>query len=55
MGGVEVFGHGVGFIEVGDGGGEMCLAGQQDSLAWLNELDFVQEGLGNVFIRRRVA
>ena len=32
VGGTEVCGHGLGVVEVGDGGGEMGLAGQQDIL-----------------------
>lgn len=40
----QVFGHGVWFVEVGDGGGEMRLASQQDILGAAGQVGLVLFG-----------
>jgi len=41
MGGAQVGGYLVGFVEIGDGGGEMGFAGQQDVLGAAGQIGLV--------------
>lgn len=44
VGGAKVIRHGVGIVEVGNGGGKMCFAGQQNVFSAAGEISFVLFG-----------
>jgi hypothetical protein len=46
VGGAQVFGHLFGVVEVGDGGGEMCLAGEEDVFGAGGQVGLVLFGQG---------